>query len=172
MSADALTLDPGKTVTIQNLETKEAAPFLISEVAQYKAQIIVYGVTQMHAIRVFRGTVLVKERPGCWAYIVAEDPRRVVELSVKLRGLPLAIIQGGTVGTLLQGQNFAPKEGVRAHPILNAGRIPGILGHQDGAGKVAMIQKAQRLVDVYWEWREKNHYGPLPRWVRVARNRS
>ena len=167
MPSDDLDLSVGKQVVIYHIATKETFQFKILQTALYKGQVIVYGLGLTHGIRVYAGTRVVPARPGCWVYIGNEHPARVVDLVAKLNGQPLVILQNVQVGTINQGQSSAHTE-ARAHPILQAGRLPGIAGYQDGAGQDGMIRKAMRLIDIYWDWREKNHYGPLPAWVLIA----
>ena len=167
MPSDDLDLSVGRQLVISNLATKETFHFKILETALYKSQVVVYGLGLTHGIRIYGGTRVVKERPGCWAYIGNEHPARVVDLVAKLGGQPLVILQAAQVGTINQGQSSVHTE-YRAHPILQAGRLPGIRGYQDGAGKDGMILKARRLVDVYWDWKGKN-YGQLPAWAQIAK---
>lgn len=162
-----LELKVGVQLVLRRLDTLETAEFRISELFQYREQIIVYGETLRHGIRVFRGVRDIKGRPGTWVYIRNESPEHVARLVGLLRGAPIVIVVGVEPSIINVGQTAAPA-GIRLHPILQARRIPGLPGYHEGAGKDGMIRKAQKLVDCYWDWREKEHYGPLPGWMRVA----
>ena len=162
-----LDISPGALLTVRNMDSRETAGFRVIEAADYKGQVILYGETTRHGIRMGKGTQVVPARPGCFVYILNEDPKRVLELSVRLHGLPLVLLQNVQTGLINLGQTSAPLE-TRAHPILNSGRIPGVAGFMDGAGRDGMILKAMRLVDIYWDWRDKYRYRYLPTWVRFA----
>jgi|GEM_PF-3501717 len=168
MPNDDLDLSVGRDLVMRHRDTLETADFHILEVFEYRGQIVVFGENRQHGIRVGRGRVVAPARPSCWAYIRSENPSRVVELSLLLGGAPLVVLQNVQTGLINAGQTSVPLE-TRAHPILQAGAMPGLPpGYPVVKDKGAMQFKARRLVDVYWDWREKNHYGRVPAWVNVG----
>ncbi len=167
MPNDDLDLSVGRVLVMRDMETRETADFHVIEVVEYRGQIVVYGELSRHGIVIGKGPQVVPQRPSCWAYIKAEDPQRVMRLAVLLGGKALVILQDVQTSLINVAQTSVPLE-KRSHPILQAGSLVGIPGYGEGAGRYGMIKKAMRLVDVYWGWREKNHYGRLPAWVDVG----
>lgn len=156
----------GKTYPLRNLNTKETAPFTVWAMHSYKGCAVVYGETGAHSIRIYRGVRHVPGRPGFFVYLPNEGYENVLLLSQELRGLPLALLEEHIPLVIMQGSTQAVD--IRAHPILNAGIIPG-LGPPGVKTYDSMMMKGRQLVDLYHSWKRN---GKLPRWIIQAKLRQ
>ena len=141
----------GQTYSITNLVTKQTARFVVKELLEYKGHTIIRGITTQHGIFTVRLTV-VRERPGVFVLLNKAEKESVVSLSKKLRGLPLALLDYGGVGSNILGVSTVPLT-VRAYPFLNSGS-PGPMGERVPQTRDEQILRGQKMIDWYLAQKE------------------
>ena len=142
----------GGPYELYNEATKQRARLEVSDIFSYRGAAIIYG-TKMRAGLWVPSTIGRKETPegpACFPLFLNEPGQQVVRLVDLLRSLPLLFV--------LPDKSRLPILSLEdSHKVLGGRR-----GHRDD-----MIARAQKLIDVYSEWRGT---GLLPEWFRLKKD--
>lgn len=163
----------GNRYPLLNLVTQETANFELLVIGEHRSKHIFYGETSRHGITIKDGVRQeVKARASCFAFMGQEDAAVVLELVQQLAGVPVALVVGGSMGTIEGRTSVTAVAGADMYPVLNAGPLWGDAdlerGYQQGfTGQSPMMRKCARLIDVWFYWTE--HKKQLPSWCGTRR---
>lgn len=144
-------LGPGEAIVIERQDTVHSVNGTLHDLFQYEGQLIVYGSTRAHQVRVFRGVVPVKERAFAGVLLqssTAEDS----QLFTKHLG-------GARILLKAQGESI---------PIVNWHPVPGVLDVLP-ENKKEMMASCSQVIDLWKEWRILKR---MPPWFTILKNKA